>query len=77
MTGFDIEKINRFEIEQLLNKTVRDSYCSPMPLPPAPSPPPQRPPSTPVGVLKLTVEEIESIQTRHSKELQTVQENYQ
>jgi hypothetical protein len=46
-----------------------------MPLPP--TPPPQRPPSTPVGILKLTVEEVESIRTKHSKELQNVQENYQ
>lgn len=72
LTGFDIEKINRIEIEQLLNKNMRDSYCSPMPMPPPP-----RPPSTPVGVLKLTVEEIEGIQTKHSKELQGIHENYQ
>jgi predicted DNA-binding protein (UPF0251 family) len=48
-----------------------------MPLHPTPPPPPQRPPSTPVGILKLTVEEVESIRTKHSKELQNVQENYQ
>ncbi len=55
-----------------MHKSLRDSMCSPMSLPPPP-----RPPSTPIGILKMTVEEVDGMQEKHTRELQSVHESYQ
>ena len=59
----------------MMNKSVRDSFCSPMPLPPPPPPP--RPPSTPAGIVKMSIEEIENMNVRHKSDVQSLHESYQ
>lgn len=53
-------------------RSTRDSTCSPMTLPPPP-----RPPSTPIGIVKMSIEDMNNMEQKYTKDLQNVQDNYQ
>ena len=76
MTGFDITKVNRAQIECMLYKDTHDVSCSPI-AERVITPPPPRPPSTPEGVIKVRASEMQDMQEKYARDLQNVQETYQ
>ena len=79
LTGLDIEKMTKEEIEMKMNpkKDVKDDACSPIPQPTPPPPPSQRPFSSVSSAIVKKSELTASKEDISNEEFQTMQENYQ
>lgn len=71
LTGFDISKTNRDEINKLIRRDLQDACCSPLPLEQ------NRPPSSSSNKLKINIEEMDELKNKYNKELKALQETHQ
>jgi hypothetical protein len=71
LTGFDINKTSRDEIDKLIKHDLHDACCSPMPKDYL------RPPSTQSDKIKINIQEINDLKNKYNNELKAIQETHQ